>query len=35
MWQVNCDYKRNNTDTKCSLRKKSEKLQRCAGIRKS
>ena len=24
MWQVNCNYKRNNTDTKCPLCKKSE-----------
>ena len=24
MWQVNCNYKRNNNDTKCPLCKKSE-----------
>ena len=24
MWQVNCSYKRDNTDTKCPLCKKSE-----------
>ena len=24
MWQVNCNYKRDNTDTKCPLCKKSE-----------
>ena len=24
MWQVNCDYKRDNIDTKCLLRQKSE-----------
>ena len=24
MWQVSCNYKRDNTDTKCSLCKKSE-----------
>ena len=24
MWQVNCNYKRDNTDTKCPLYKKSE-----------
>ena len=24
MWQVNCNYKRDNTDTKCPLRQKSE-----------
>ena len=24
MWQVNCNYKRDNTDTKCLLCQKSE-----------
>ena len=26
MWQVSCNYKRDNTDTKCPLCKKSEDI---------
>ena len=26
MWQVNCNYKRDSTDTKCPIHKKTEKI---------
>ena len=29
MWQLKCNYKRNNTDTKCSLCKKSDHVLEC------